>query len=259
VPEVRTLDQEGGCLDDQPVSRLSGTETAGQETARSGEGRFPPIIAGLLSEAADCSPENLWDKFLAEFGDLLLKTAKYAYRRYASKGDAHDAAMDAYTFILEKLREDAYRRLRGFSGGDRDALSRWLVVVARRLCTDFWRHQYGRARPSTSETDREARRRLLEEIWDPKDPSELPSKSRSGPDWELRLKERREALGTAVQELPAKDQLLLALRFDEGLSARRIADLLEFSTPFHVYRQINRALAFLKRRLEARGINDPDP
>ena len=246
-------------MDDHRAPTPSEHESVSQGPAADGEPLFPPVVAGLLGQVSGASPDQAWDSFLAHYGDLLLKTATYAYRRYAAKGDAHDAAMDAYTFILEKLREEDFKRLRAFSGEDRDSLSRWLVVVARRLCTDFWRHRYGRVRQTTSETDREARRRLMDEIWDPKDPAELPSRSMTSPDWDLRVEERKEALQTAVRELPARDQLLLALRFEEGLSARRIADLMEFRTPFHVYRQVSRVLASLKNRLEAMGIDGPDP
>ncbi|NNM06582.1 MAG: sigma-70 family RNA polymerase sigma factor [Gemmatimonadetes bacterium] len=220
---------------------------------------FPPVIAVLLDCPGDCPPDQAWDAFLSTFGDILLRTAAYAHRRHAASTDAHDASMDAYAFILEKLRQDDYRRLRGFSGGDEAALSRWLVVVARRLCTDFWRHRYGRARPSTPELERDTRRRLVDEIWDPRDSSELPTPKTSDPEWELRHRERSEALETALGGLAPTDNLLLAYRFEDDLSARRISELMGFPTPFHVYRQLNRVLKAMRDKLEGMGFADPDP
>lgn len=213
---------------------------------------FPSDVLGALDVVPDSGPEEVWDAFLASFGDLLVRTAAYAHR-------GSDASMDAYTFILEKLRQDDFRRLRAFSGGDREAFTRWLVVVARRLCSDLRRERYGRARPTTPEMDREARRRLVDEIWDPREPSELPAGQASNPEWELRHRERRMALESALEEIEPRDRLLLAFRFDDGLSARRISDLMDFPTPFHVYRHLNRVLALLRARLEERGIDGPAP
>jgi RNA polymerase sigma factor (sigma-70 family) len=167
--------------------------------------------------------------------------------------------MDAYAFILEKLREERFRKLRAFPGGDREALSRWLVVVARRLVSDFRRHRYGRARASTPAADLNARRRLIDGIWDPRDSQELPAGQKADPEWTLRLAERRDALEAAVREFEPRDRLLLAFRFHDGLPARRIAELMDFPTPFHVYRRLNRILADLKARLEESGIEDPSP
>jgi len=167
--------------------------------------------------------------------------------------------MDAYARILERLREDGFRRLRAFPGGDEGRLTRWLVVVARRICTDLLRERYGRMRDSTPEVDREARRRLVDEIWEPREAADLPSGPVADPEWQLRLEERRKALAEVVARLEPEDQLLLALRFQDGLTARRIADLRNFPTPFHVYRRLNKILAVLRGRLERMGIRDSRP
>ena len=53
--------------------------------------------------------------------------------------------------------------------------------------------------------------------------------------------------------------VLLALRFDNQLSARRIAEILDFPSPFHVYRRLNSLLAQVRQKLESRGFTDPDP
>jgi RNA polymerase sigma factor (sigma-70 family) len=213
---------------------------------------FPAEVGHILGLPPDRSLEVGWDAFLTDFGELLLRACRYGFRD-------DDAAMDAYAFALGKLREDDLRRLRGFPGGDRDTLSRWLVVVARRLVTDFRRHRYGRVRPATAAADLDARRRLIDGIWDPRDSQELPDSRTSDPEWTLRLRERREAVDAAMRRLEPRDRLLLAFRFDEELPARRIAELMDFPTPFHVYRRLNRILADLRAQLLESGIEGPSP
>ena len=249
----------GGRLDDRVVPPLSEAHLAAQDDSSGGISTFPQEIAALLGVSANSPPDLAWDSFLGSFGHLLLRTAAYAHRKHPASPDAHDASMDAYAFILEKLGQDNFRRLRAFSGGDETALTRWLVVVARRLCTDFWRHRYGRLRESTPEVDRDTRRQLVDEIWDPRDSSEFPTPKTSDPEWELRFQERRSALEAVIGGLKSRDRLLLAFRFEEDLSARHIAELMDFPTPFHVYRQLNRVLAVLRKELEGRGIGESDP
>ncbi len=79
----------------------------------------------LLLRAPDAAQsDNAWDAFLLSYGNLLLRTAQYTHRD-------HDAAMDAYAYVLEHLRQDDFKRLRAFDGDGEDSLLRWLVVVAR--------------------------------------------------------------------------------------------------------------------------------
>ena len=223
------------------------------DDGRSGNTVARPRELSRLLDARDPSESNrAWDRFLSAFGHLLLKTAQYTHRN-------HDGAMDAYAHVLERLRQENFRRLRAFSGGDADALCRWLVVVARRLCLDLRRERYGRPRPSVPELERDTRRRLVDELWDAREPSDLPSPSSANPEWQLRQAQRREALEAAVAELEPRDQLLLSLRFDDALSARQIADTMDWPTPFHVYRRLNKILPMLRKRLKALGIEDSRP
>ncbi len=213
---------------------------------------LPLELAQLLEARDETQANHAWDRFLNAYGHLLLKTAKFTHRD-------HDASMDAYAHVLERLRQHDFRRLRTFSGGDKAALSRWLVVVARRLCLDFRRQRYGRPRAATPETERDARRRLVDEIWDPRNPSELPGPASTNPELQLRREDLARSVESVLDELEPRDQLLLALRFENGLSARRIAEIMQWPTPFHVYRRLNKILPSLRTRLEARGIKDPHP
>ena len=212
----------------------------------------PRQLARLLEAQDEAQSNRAWDQFLSAYGHLLLKTAHYTHRN-------HDGAMDAYAYVLERLRQENFRRLRTFSGGDAAALSRWLVVVSRRMCLDFRRERYGRPRASVPAVERDARRRLVDEVWDAREPAELPAPSTSNPEWQLRRDQQRRALAAVVDQLEPRDQLLLALRFENELSARRIAEIMDWPSPFHVYRRLNKLLPVLRTRLKARGIEDPNP
>jgi hypothetical protein len=56
-----------------------------------------------------------------------------------------------YAYILEKLQDEDFRRLRGYVADGRAEFSTWLAVVTRRLCEDFRRQRYGRPQSHTTE------------------------------------------------------------------------------------------------------------
>lgn len=209
----------------------------------------PPELARLFNASDPASLDAAWADFVNTHSRLLLHTAR-------SLDHDHDAAMDGYTYVLEALRADDYRRLRAYAGDGRGKFSTWLVVVARRLCLDFHRGRYGRARDVGAEgrETRAARRRLVDLVGERVDPDAL-SRSDADPAAELHARERSSALETALGALPPGDRLLLALRFDDGLSAREIGGIMGFRTPFHVYRRLNAVLAALRRTLRQRGID----
>ena len=129
-PLLECAESDGLLLYVRPFVRVecSDSHSAGPDQA-------PHELSELLSAVTEADENQAWDAFLSAFGHLLLKTARYTHR-------GPDSSMDAYAFILEKLRHNGFQRLRKFSGGDEEALSRWLVVVARRLCSDFRRHRH---------------------------------------------------------------------------------------------------------------------
>jgi len=71
-------------------------------------------------------------------------------------------------------------------------------------------------------------------------------------------RERDVGLRAALLALSPREKLLLALRFQDELSASRIARMLGMATPFHAYRQLNSVLARLRVALELRGIDGSD-
>ena len=166
--------------------------------------------------------------------------------------------MDGYAYVLEALRENEYRRLRAYAADGRSKFSTWLVVVARRLCLDFHRQRYGRARDTGTDAReaRAARRRLVDLVAEDLDASGRSPISLADPQADLLGREQSAMLDGALRGLPPGDRLLLTLRFEEDLSAREIAQVMGMATPFHVYRRLNAVLGSLRQSLRRRGVED---
>ena len=217
-----------------------------------------PAAVSRLFDAGDAATlDSAWRTFVDVYSGLILQVAK-------STAANRDTAMDAYTFVLEQLREDDCRRLRFFSARNGARFSTWLLVVARRLCIDFHRRRYGRpqrsgeADPATT-LERATRRRLIDLAAEEIDPDTLTDAQTGNPEAELRLTQLRRALAKTLETLDPADTLLLTLRFEDERSAAEIARMVGFPTPFHVYRRLTRVLDGLRIRLAAEGIDDPNP
>jgi len=99
------------------------------------------------------------------------------------------------------------------------------------------------------------RRRRLEELSDiVEDVDEVADENGIQPDVEVEVAELSAELSSAVSALPAAVQLLIRLRFDDGVSVADIAQALQYPSQFHVYRRINGVLAALRSALRSRGI-----
>jgi RNA polymerase sigma factor (sigma-70 family) len=216
-----------------------------------------PVDSRELDSLLTASPperERAWQAFVAAYSRLLLHVAR-------SFGRDRDETMDAYAFILQELRAQDSARLRGFSRDGRSKFSTWLVVVARRLCLDFRRQQYGRPREVQSESarlDHVFRRRLCTLSGEDVELTELAA-SLVSPDDALAALELRQALATAFAALPTSDRLLLKLRFVDDYSAQQIARVLHLPSPFHVYRRLDALTKLLRRELVARGVESAAP
>jgi RNA polymerase sigma factor (sigma-70 family) len=220
---------------------------------------LPRELSRLLDARTPSRADAAWADFVAVHSRLLL----HVVRTLTSDPDT---AMDAYARVLERLREDDYRRLRAYVPDGRSRFTTWLVTVVRRLCLDWHRERFGRARAEASTDAREAherRRHLanfaqdvgvveLDEVVDARSEENDPAE-------QLRALELMGALDAALATLSPSDQVLLRLRFDDGLSAQQIARTLHYPTPFHVYRRINALLASLRELLRARGIESSVP
>ncbi len=194
-----------------------------------------------------------WENFVADHSRLLLHVAGEVFPR-------HDDRMDAYAFVLERLREDDCRRLRAYQEDGRSKFSTWLTVVVRRLCLDFYRQRYGRPRGEARSTEiRERfswRRRLVDLTATEHDlvVQQVLADQHQGPEDALHARELSRAVHEAVAALHPEERLLLSLRFRDGLSAREIAGHLGLPTAFHVFRRLNATFTTLRRHLASRGV-----
>jgi RNA polymerase sigma factor (sigma-70 family) len=214
---------------------------------------LPRSLERLLAANDDADAVDLaWRAFVAEHTRLLLHVAR-------SVLVTHDSAMDGYTFALEQLRANDFRRLREFAAEPQSKLSTWLVVVVRRICLDLYRQRYGRNRGAESEAQRVIRRRLQDLLVEDLDSHDLTTPHTGSAELAVRQAELTIALDYALGALSAADQLLLRLRFDDNLTAQEIARVLDFASPFHVYRRINLLLAQIRRTLELRGVESSVP
>jgi RNA polymerase sigma factor (sigma-70 family) len=203
-------------------------------------------LSRLLDARTEAAGDEAWTEFIRVHHRLLIHVARSAAAR------DEDAAMDAYAFILEHLRENSFRRLRAFAADGRSSFVTWLVVVAKRLCIDFARGRYGRSdrnanRGSTSQE--QMRRRLIDLAGAELDLGTIPDPSENTPETIVDDANVRQALREAIIELEPRERLLLALRFEDELTAEQIASTLEMPSAFHVYRQLNRIFSKLRRRL----------
>lgn len=211
----------------------------------------PPELTELLQADGTSSARRAWERFVRTHSRLLLEATR------SLDGD-YDSSMDRYAFVLEELRDDDFRRLRAYQADGRAKFTTWLVVVAKRLCIDHHRSRYGRKSGGKSTSDGDGRRahlrRRLVDLTGHGDVDELEDPNT--PDVEARLdrEERMAALNEALCALTDRERLLLALRYEDGATAREIREIMGFPSPKHVYRRVDKILGELREALEKRGI-----
>lgn len=202
-----------------------------------------------LIAATPSDQDQAWTRFLDAYSRLVLHVARSVFQD-------RDEAMDAYAHVLEQLRTNDFARLRAFSPEGRGKFSTWLVAVVRRLCLDFARRSHGRRRgdprSDRSRLERIARRRIHELEGNDAELSRVPAEHAS-PFEVLSAGEVREALSVALDALTPADRLMIALRFEDDLSAQQIANVLKLPSPFHVYRRLDAITRTLRQHLQARG------
>jgi RNA polymerase sigma factor (sigma-70 family) len=226
---------------------------------------YPPCLAQLLEARDAAASDQAWSEFVQQYSCVLLQVVRPLVHDY-------DLAMDRYAYILDRLFQDGCSRLRGYAPRPGVGFSSWLKVVARRLCIDYYRQRYGRARPSGRPGEghepswavaaaRTTRRRLadfsnLSDAIDDVDAISMDETTWAAPDVELASAERRHALAHSIERLEPRDRQLLRLRFEDERSVGEIASALGMATPFHVYRRLRIVLARLAAELHALGVYD---
>ena len=214
---------------------------------------LPLELASLLSASDNASEERAWQSFIAVHSRLILHTLHRL-------GGDHDTVMDRYAYVIEQLRRDRYHRLRTYSPTERSKFTTWLVVVVHRLGLDHHRRRYGSSSDAKGNHDaRVTRRRLADLLADRVDVETLAAAEAGAPDSGIRSEDLHRLLKRALEHLDPRDRLLLRLRFELDLPARRVAELMGLPTPFHVYRRCNRLCEGLRVDLARRGVEDQEP
>ena len=215
------------------------------EPARS----LPGQVRSLLEARGAPAQDKAWSEFLEAYSRLIL----YVARRTPG---GYDAVMDRYAFVLEKLRAHDFRRLHSYVADGRGKFTTWLTVVAHRLCLDFNRLKLGRVTAAAAPGP-PLRRRLVELVYvAPELMDQLPDKA-MGIDDDLHQQLVLERLEAAIANLGPSDQLLLALRYHDGLPVREIAVAMSLATQFHVYRRLTRVHHALRQFLTSGAADRP--
>jgi RNA polymerase sigma factor (sigma-70 family) len=223
--------------------------------ARSMNGTIPIELGSLLAASNPTDREAAWENLIGRHTRLLLAVAR-------SLGGDHDDAMERYSYILEKLREADFRRIRAYNSTAGATFSTWLTVTARHLCLDLHRARFGRQRPdhvSDRSTSLRATRRALSDLTEGDvSPDSIVDQSTGATDCNALRGDVDRLLAAELEKLTPRDRLLLTLRFEDDLPASRISAILGMPTPFHVYRRLNAILGQMRHALESRGIEGSD-
>ena len=217
-------------------------------------GELPHELVHLLDAPDAPSEERAWKEFLETHSRLILHTLHRL-------GGDHDTVMDRYAYVIEHLRRDRHHRLRTYTPSQRSKFTTWLVVVVHRLGLDHHRRRYGSPNTSVNgyQDTRAARKRLVDLLAEQVDVESLAEMNGQAPDSEIRSNDLHRELTTALERLDTRDRLLLRLRFELDLPARKVADLMGYPTPFHVYRRCTRLCGTLRNELARSGIEDEEP
>jgi RNA polymerase sigma factor (sigma-70 family) len=98
-----------------------------------------PRVGGMLRQLGSRDPRAAWAGFLDAYSPLLLDVVRHFERD-------EDAAGDCYLFMCEQLCRNGFRRLRCFRTDGAASFATWLRAVARNLCLDWHRQEFGRHR-----------------------------------------------------------------------------------------------------------------
>lgn len=177
-----------------------------------------------------------FDRLYRDHVDLIYR---YAHRLCGETEAAKDLVQE--TFL------NAYQGLKDFRGESK--VSTWLYTIASRACIRMRRKRKGEPEHELS----------LEEFVPTSEGEfrlQIPMDGLS-PEEALQNKELREALDQAINKLPKKYRMALALHDMEGLSAKEVGTIMGVNERA-IKSRLHRARLFVRRELSARGITQHD-
>lgn len=194
-------------------------------TGRAAERATQPALAKPAPAAKRQVQEDHPGEFAELYHEYFPKVFAYVYGRVQHR----EVSLDIVSDVFEKafLKKKSLRSPESFGS--------WLFTIARNEVSSHWRKE------------KPAARAVQEAAWE----NELHHQPR-GPEETLLHKERLDALSVLVQQLPRREQEIIALKFDAELTNREIANVLGTSE-VNVRVTIFRALRKLRERMKAIG------
>lgn len=96
-------------------------------------------ISRILNDLGSNQPRQAWTDFLELYSPVILQVVRLL------EVDA-DHVNDCFLFVCQQLSHRNFRRLRRFIAEGPASFATWLRAVVRRLCLDWRRKEFGRAR-----------------------------------------------------------------------------------------------------------------
>lgn len=192
----------------------------------------PTTSPSLPSRAA-----KAFDTLYRDHVDLVYR---FAHRLCGEPEAAKDLVQE--TFL------NAYRGFEKFRGDAQ--VSTWLYSIASRACLRMRRRRKGAPERELS----------LEEFIPTSEGEfrlQIPIDGLS-PEEALQNKQLRDALDTAIDQLPKKYKMVLVLRDMEGLSAKEVGTIVGLNERA-VKSRLHRARLFVRRQLSAQGLGEAMP
>lgn len=195
-------------------------------------GSHPPGSPSIPSQTA-----KVFDTLFRDHVDLVYR---FAHRLCGEPEAAKDLVQE--TFL------NAYRGFGKFRGDAQ--VSTWLYTIASRACLRMRRRRKGAPERELS----------LEEFIPTSEGEfhlQIPIDGLS-PEETLQNKQLRDALDTAINQLPKKYKMVLVLRDMEGLSAKEVGTIMGLNERA-VKSRLHRARLFVRRQLSAQGLGQTMP
>lgn len=180
---------------------------------------------------------KMFDTLYRDHVDLVYR---FAHRLCGEPEAAKDLVQE--TFL------NAYRGFGKFRGDAQ--ISTWLYTIASRACLRMRRRRKGAPERELS----------LEEFIPTSEGEfrlQIPIDNLS-PEEALQNKQLRDALDTAINQLPKKYKMVLVLRDMEGLSAKEVGTIMGLNERA-VKSRLHRARLFVRRQLSAQGLGQTMP